>query len=230
MTNDPDQMRANIEATRGDLSRNVDALTESVRPGNVARRQKDKVNSAVSGAKDAVMGHAGSVQSTGSDALQATGDAISSAPDKVQQSAQGNPLAAGLIAVGVGWLVGSLLPASRPERQAAATLKDKAAPLAQQVSNVAKDTAQNLQQPAKEALGRSSPPPPTPWAPSTPRPARQPPTSLTPPAKAPKLSKITRRADWVGRQTILPGSTDRAGYPTRTAVAAVGPSTSRAFS
>jgi len=152
MTNDPDQMRANIEATRGDLSRNVDALTESVRPGNVARRQKDKVNSAVSGAKDAVMGHAGSVQSTGSDALQATGDAISSAPNKVQQSAQGNPLAAGLIAVGVGWLVGSLLPASRPERQAAATLKDKAAPLAQQVSNVAKDTAQNLQQPAKEAL------------------------------------------------------------------------------
>lgn len=116
MTNDPDQMRANIEATRGDLSRNVDALTESVRPGNVARRQKDKVNSAVSGAKDAVMGHAGSVQSTGSDALQATGDAISSAPNKVQQSAQGNPLAAGLIAVGVGWVAVAGQPAGAAGR------------------------------------------------------------------------------------------------------------------
>lgn len=76
-----------------------------------------------------------------------------SAPGKVQQGAQGNPLTAGLIAVGVGWLVGSLMPASWRERQAAATLKDRAAPLARrEVSNAVKDTAQNVQQPAKEAV------------------------------------------------------------------------------
>ena len=67
-------------------------------------------------------------------------------------AAQGNPFVAGLIALGVGWLVGSLLPATRAERQAADTLKEKAAPLAHEVSEMAKESAQNLQEPAKQAV------------------------------------------------------------------------------
>ena len=35
MTNDPDVIRADIERTRGDLSRDVNALGEAVSPGNV---------------------------------------------------------------------------------------------------------------------------------------------------------------------------------------------------
>ena len=56
MTNDPDQIKADIEVTRADLSRNVDALAETVRPANVVQRQKDKVTTKVFGAKDSVMG------------------------------------------------------------------------------------------------------------------------------------------------------------------------------
>ena len=162
MTNDPDQIKADIEATRADLSRNVDALAETVRPANVVQRQKDKVTTKVFGAKDSVMGcrpprprsraarvHA---QSPPADALHTTGDAISSAPHAARQQTQGNPLAAGLIALGVGWLVGSLLPASRVERQAAGTLKEKAAPLAHEVTEMAKESAQNLQEPARQAV------------------------------------------------------------------------------
>ena len=152
MTNDPDQIKADIEATRADLSRNVDALAETVRPANVVQRQKDKVTSKVFGAKDSVMGTAASAQSSTGDALHTTGDAISSAPHAARQQTQGNPLAAGLIALGVGWLVGSLLPASRVERQAADTLKEKAAPLAHEVTEMAKESAQNLQEPARQAV------------------------------------------------------------------------------
>ena len=161
MTNDPDQIKADIEATRADLSRNVDALAETVRPANVVQRQKDKVTTKVFGAKDrgaarrpkdSVMGTAASAQSSTGDALHTTGDAISSAPHAARQQTQGNPLAAGLIALGVGWLVGSLLPASRVERQAADTLKEKAAPLAHEVTEMAKESAQNLQEPARQAV------------------------------------------------------------------------------
>ena len=156
MTNDPEQIRADIEATRSDLSRNVDALAQTVRPGNVAARQKDKVTAAVFGAKDkassAVFGAKDAVVDTVDQVTSSAGGAISSAPQEARQGAQGNPLAAGLIALGVGWLVGSLLPATRVERQAADTLKEKAAPLVQEVSDMAKESAQNLQDPAKEAV------------------------------------------------------------------------------
>ena len=154
MTNDPEQIRAEIDQTRADLSRNVDALTETVRPGNVVRRQRDKVGSALAGAKDSVMGSAGQAQSASGGAVQSAGDTISSAPRAARRQTQGNPLAAGLIALGAGWLLGSILPASRAERQAADTLKEKAAPLAQEVSDMAKESAQNLQEPAKEAVAQ----------------------------------------------------------------------------
>lgn len=52
MSNDPDQIRQDIERTQGNLSYNVDQLTETVRPGNVARRQADKVAGAATGLKD----------------------------------------------------------------------------------------------------------------------------------------------------------------------------------
>jgi hypothetical protein len=75
-------------------------------------------------------------------------DAISAAPDQLCRQAAGNPLAAGLIAVGVGWLVGSLLPASSAEERAAAKVKEAATPA---VTGAVKDAAANLQNSAKQA-------------------------------------------------------------------------------
>jgi len=156
MSSNPEQIRADIEATRAGLSRNVDTLAETIRPGNVAARQKDKATAAVFGAKDkatsAVFGAKDAVVDTVDHVQSSTGEAMSAAPQVARDSARGNPLAAGLIAVGVGWLAGSLLPATRVERQAADTLKEKAAPLVQEVSDMAKQSAQNLQEPAKEAV------------------------------------------------------------------------------
>ena len=55
-SNDPDEIRADIERTRATLSDDVDDLAESVKPQSVARRQVDKVKEAVGGVKDRVMG------------------------------------------------------------------------------------------------------------------------------------------------------------------------------
>jgi hypothetical protein len=73
-----------------------------------------------------------------------------------RRQAQGNPLAAGLIAFGAGWLVSSLLPASRREQQLAEQARDKATELGQPLAEAAKQAAtevkNNLQEPARQAV------------------------------------------------------------------------------
>ena len=156
MSSNPDQIREEIEVTRGQLSEDVDVLTETVRPSNVARRQADKLGGRAGALKDRVMGaadDAGSVTSSVGDTASALGDKAGEAPHMVRRQTRGNPLAAGLVALGVGWLVGSLLPASEAERQAAEQLKDKAQPLVEEAKQVAQDTAQELKGPAQDAVG-----------------------------------------------------------------------------
>ena len=151
MTNNPDEIRRDIEDTRGRLSSDVNALTETVSPSNVARRQADKVAGVATSVKDRVMGTAEDLRSTGSDAASSVGQAPGAAADKARTKAQGNPLAAGLIALGAGWLVGSMLPASDKEKRAAGALKEKAQPLVEEAKSVAQDTAQELKEPARQA-------------------------------------------------------------------------------
>lgn len=148
----PEEIRAEIEATRANLSQNVNALGEAVTPGGIAKRQAEKVAGVAAGLKDKVMGSvedaAGTVSSGASDVT----DAVARAPQAVASRSRGNPLAAGLIALGAGWLLGSLLPASEMERQAAEAVKEKAEPLVSDLQDAAKEAAANLQQPAQEAL------------------------------------------------------------------------------
>ena len=73
-------------------------------------------------------------------AAQQAAHAVQQAPDTIVRQAQGNPLAAGLIAFGVGWLVSSLLPASEKERQ-----------LAQQAESAVREHKDELLAPAKQA-------------------------------------------------------------------------------
>src|SRR3954453_21586072 len=177
MTNDPDQIRAEIERTRENLSTDVNALAEEVNPKNIAHRQVDKVTSRVSSVKERVMGSnddpysqhtsvgdrvssvqgtlgdkASSVQGAVGDKLSSVGDAASGAPSQVRARAQGNPLAAGVIAFGVGWLVSSLLPATAKEREAAEQVKQAAQPPAQEAQPLAKEVPGNLREPAQEAV------------------------------------------------------------------------------
>jgi ElaB/YqjD/DUF883 family membrane-anchored ribosome-binding protein len=152
VSNDPDQIRAQIEATRSSLSDDVNALADQVNPKNVVRRQTEKVTDALGSAKDKVMGTASGVGDSAGDTLHSAGDLVAEAPTQVKQRTQGNPLAAGIIAFGAGLLVSSLIPASERERGAAATLKDKAEPLTEEAKDIAKETADHLQAPAQQAV------------------------------------------------------------------------------
>ena len=112
----------------------------------------DTASSAASSVSDAASGAA----STMSDAASSVATAVQEAPQVARRQAQGNPLAAGLIAFGAGWLVSSLLPASRREQQLAEQARDKATELGQPLAEVAKQAAtevkNNLQEPARQAV------------------------------------------------------------------------------
>jgi hypothetical protein len=161
-TSDPDVIRRQIEDTRRELSYDVDALNEKVNPARVVDRRVTAAKGRMTNLKEKVMGSAqettsqaqglasnaaGSVQGAASSAADSVSNAASTAvgavqqaPDTVIRQAQGNPLAAGLIAFGVGWLVSSLLPASEKEKQ-----------LAQQAESAVKEHKDTLLEPAKQA-------------------------------------------------------------------------------
>ena len=170
MSENPDAIRADIEATRARLGTNVDAVADKVTPSNIVHRQTDKVKEAVFGVKEKVMGAAdhtttkvhsatgtagsavGDTEARISSTLSDTGAAISDAPHKAAVKTQGNPLAAGLIAFGAGLLVSALIPPSEKEREAAEALKTAAEPVTTQLTDAARDMAEGLKEPAQEAM------------------------------------------------------------------------------
>ena len=160
-SSDPDVIRRQIEDTRRELSYDVDALNEKVNPARVVDRRVTAAKGKMTNLKEKVMGSAhdttyhaqgaasnaaGSVQNAASSAADSVqgaaasaATAVQQAPDTIVRQTQGNPLAAGLIAFGVGWLVSSLLPASEKERQ-----------LAQQAETAIRENKDALIEPAKQ--------------------------------------------------------------------------------
>lgn len=170
-TNDPDQIRADIERTRADLSDNVDALTEKVSPSRIAERQTEKVKGAFSDAKEKVFGVAedakdrvmGAKDSATASVHSATegvrgsagsmADTASAAPRRVRSQTQGNPWAAGLVAFGVGLLAAGLIPSSRREREMVGQVKesDALSQVKDEVKGAGQEMAEHLREPAKQA-------------------------------------------------------------------------------
>lgn len=178
-TDDPDQLRREIERTQRNLSTDVDLLTEKVTPGKIVHRKVNRTRRAMTSLRDRVMGTASdtastatdrmsnaastatdrvgnaasSVTDTASEAASNAAQAVSNAPQAVRRGTEGNPLAAGLIAFGAGWLISSLAPASKKEQELAGQAKDWALehgqPVAQQLAGELKE---NLSEPAQHAV------------------------------------------------------------------------------
>ena len=148
MSDSADEIRADIERTRGELGSDVDALADKVSPSKIVDRQVDKVRGAFGSVRERVMGAADDAGSSLSDAGAHVGDV----KDRVVAKAEGNPLAVGLIAFGAGLLLASLIPASSKEKDLATTVKDQAQPLVDEVTDVAKEVGEHLKEPARAAV------------------------------------------------------------------------------
>lgn len=148
---EPDRIREEIEANRAELGVDVDALTDKVSPSKIAQRQGDRARGAMNRVRERVMGAAPSTDDVKGKTAE-LGEEAKQKGRAVVDKAEGNPLAVGLIAFGVGLLAASLIPASDAERRAAAKAKDAAAPVIDEMKDAAKETADNLKEPARDPV------------------------------------------------------------------------------
>lgn len=158
---DPETIQQQIERTRADLSQNVDQLTEKVSPPRVVGRQVDRVKSHATSLRDRVMGSAeygtglrgagDSVGSAADTAKETVKQTLSAAPQTARAQTQGNPLAAGLVAFGLGMVISSLLPASQPEKELAARVEDKAKDLTEPAKQAGQQIVDELKPAVQDA-------------------------------------------------------------------------------
>jgi len=142
---DPDQIRQEIEQTRAELSNDVNALTYKASPSRAVRERVDRARGAFHGMQEKIMGTASDVT-----------DSVGAAPRMLQEKAQGSPLAAGLVAFGIGVVVSSLLPRSNREQQLAQQVKERvgehADGLKQKAVEIGQDAKEHLREPAQHAV------------------------------------------------------------------------------
>ena len=159
---DPDQLAADTRRTQDAVSGDVTRLTDRVNPQQFVGTRREKVSQGLGSIKDRVMGLGASATQAAKDKAQSAADsaqdaggsaqgAAGSAQDTVRDQASGNPIAAGVIAFGAGWLLSSLLPASDAEQKAAAHVEEHASGVTDSVKQSAQDVASNLKEPARDA-------------------------------------------------------------------------------
>ena len=162
---------ADIESTRDNLSRDIDELTDKISPSRVMERRKQAARGRLGSLRDTLMGSASgardSISSAGSSTTSSMGSSMSSASDAasgaasgavdaIGAKAQGNPLAAGLVAFGAGMLISALIPATEKEADLAGRAVDAAKehgqPVMDEVKSVGQDVGQDLKDSAVEAV------------------------------------------------------------------------------
>lgn len=132
----------------GTTADQASSMTAAV--GSTTASARDSISGTASSAADAAF----AARDTVAGKASAAADAVSSAPQQARRAARGNPLAAGLIAFGAGWLLSSLLPATQPEQRAAGQVKDlaveKGRPVAEQLGQAGQEAAQELRESAQQ--------------------------------------------------------------------------------
>jgi hypothetical protein len=156
MAQSPEELRREIEQTRENMGRDVDAISDKVSPSRIMHRKVGETKTRLNALGDRVMGTASSggekLSNTAGAAGTSLSDAVAGAPGAAMDRTQGNPLAAGLLAFAAGWLVSSLLPASDAEAQAAQAIEDKVKePLKQELGDIAREVKDEVQGTAQEA-------------------------------------------------------------------------------
>ena len=172
-----EQVRADIERTREDLGQDLDAIGNKISPRQAVRRRTDRVRSKLTIMRERVMGSAesatstvssegssvaGSVRDAASDVASSVADAASGAadtvrhaPDVVKRQTEGNPMAVGLIAFGLGALAGTIVPSTQTEKSMAPQLRERVVePMKETASQVAHEVGQDLRGNAGEAAER----------------------------------------------------------------------------
>jgi len=169
MGQEPDQLRYGIEQTRASLTDDVDRLSGKTSPKRAAQRRWAAVKEKVMGTSeharhaggDTASSAMGTVQEKASQVGDKAGTAaheaagtVRGAPQTVAKQAQGNPIAAGIIAFGAGMLAATLIPVTDAERRAGQQVKDNAGDLTDRVKDAAAGMTDEMSGTVQQAAGQ----------------------------------------------------------------------------
>ncbi len=167
MAQEPDRLRQDIENTRAKMTRDVDLLAEKTSPAKIAQRRWSSVKEKVMGSTDharhaagettssavsAVHDKAAQISDVAADKAHDAADAVRNAPQAVAAQTKGNPLAAGIIAFGVGMLAATLIPVTDLEKHAGQQLKDNAGELTDKVKDATAELKDGLSDTVQHAV------------------------------------------------------------------------------
>lgn len=158
-----EELRSDIAQQRIDLTRDFEMIGDRVSPARIVERRTEAAKGRVRRMREAVMGTAddvtgsagsamGSLRDTAGEATGRVGEVVHGAPHQIERGTRGNPLAAGMVAFGLGLLAATVLPSTRKERQLARQVQ----PQLEQAAEVAADAGRQVateMQPAVQETG-----------------------------------------------------------------------------
>jgi len=129
--------------------------------GDTTSTVQDKASSAMGTVQDKASSAMGTVQDKASQlgdkagsTVQDAADTVKGAPRAVTRQTQGNPLAAGIIAFGVGMLAATLIPVTDAERRAGQQIRENSSELTDRVKDVAQEMKDDVAGTVQEAAGQ----------------------------------------------------------------------------
>ena len=164
MGQDTQELRSEIERRRGDIGETLDAIGDRLSPGRMITRRRNRVANRLHTMRDRVMGtvtegkemlsdSAGAVSGTVRGAMEDVREAAS--PDavrqQVDQQVNGRPLAAGVTAFGLGFLVAAAFPSTRAEAKAAQSIARQAEPITKELAEAGREIVDDVQDEASRA-------------------------------------------------------------------------------
>ena len=163
-----DQLRRDAQLQREQMGDTLEAIGDRLSPERIVERRKAAVGQRLRSVKEAVMGspdydeHGGngggllgraqSVASSAGGAVQTATEQVQQAPQAIAAQARGNPIAAGIVAFGLGALFATVLPKSQTEQR----LVDDARPQLQSAAQELKEVGRAVASDAKERSASAS--------------------------------------------------------------------------
>lgn len=143
-----EQLRYDIEQTRGNLGDTLDAIGDRVSPGRMMERRRQRMRDRMTMMRCRMMGTADQASSY----LGGATETVRHAPEMVREQTEGSPLAVGAVVATAGFLVGSLMKPTNAETQASTALMERAAPLREELKTTGQELADTLKTDAGEAV------------------------------------------------------------------------------
>jgi hypothetical protein len=162
-----DELRRDAQHHREQMGDTLEAIGDRLSPERIVERRKAAVGQRLRSVKEAVMGSPDYDESGGNGGLvgraqsmaSSAGEAVHSATEQVQQTPQaiadqtrGNPIAAGVVAFGVGALLATLLPHSRTEQRLVEDAKPQLQSAAQELKEAGRAVASDAKDRSTSAL------------------------------------------------------------------------------